>query len=131
MGQIFSSQEFLKAYRIIDNENDGIFVGVISPKPENKLSGQAIRFGNSKLYRLEFFEKSDSNLIYKFEEGTELKFYKRADSEIIVSYSNPAQDLHVTKTWVHKDFWKNPSWGLLSTELDEIGKFIGPTEFNK
>jgi hypothetical protein len=124
MGQKFSSQEFLKSDRIIDNENDGIYVGVISPKPENELSGQAIRFGDSRLYRLEFFEKSDSNLTYKFESGSELKFYKRPNSEIIVSYSNPDQDLNVTKTWAHKDFWKNPSWGSLSTELDEIGKFI-------
>jgi len=131
MGQQFSSQEFLKADRIIDNENDGIFVGIISPKPESVISGQAIRFGNSNLYRLEFFEKSDSNLIYKFESNTELKFYKRPDSTIIVSYKNPDQDLNVTKTWAHKDFWKNPKWGDLSQELDEIGQFIGPTKFNK
>lgn len=124
MGQKLSNQEYLKSDRIIDNENDGIFVGIISPKPKLEISGQAIRFGNSGLYRLEFFEKSDSNLTYKFEGMSELKFYKRPDSTIIVNYSCPDRNLNVSKTWEHGEFWKNLSWGPLSAELDQIGDFI-------
>lgn len=130
-----SFHETLKADRIIDHENGGIYVGVIGPKDSSKLSGQAIRFGNSRLYRLEYFEKSDSNLTYTFDSNAQLKFYKRpivstsdnkSESTIIVNYSCPDQDLNVTQTWIHSKLWKNPKWGELSTELDEIGKFIGP-----
>ena len=105
-------------------ESNGIYVGIVSPKNDNKISGQAIRFGNSKLYRLEFFEKSDTNLTFKFENNSELKFYKSPDSTIIINYKCPDLNLNVSKTWVHVDFWKNPSWGGLSEELDTIGKFI-------
>jgi len=111
-------------YRIIDNENGGIYVGVLAPKDNSKLSGQAIRFGNSKLYRLDFFEKSNSNLTYKFESNAELKFYKRPDSTIIVNYICPDQNLNINQIWAHKEFWKNLSWNNLSIELDEIGEFI-------
>ncbi len=122
------SFESLKSDRIIDNENDGIYVGIIGTKTTNPLTSQAIRFGWGPLYRLEYFEKSDTNLTYKFESNTELKFYKTPESEIIVSYSNPNTNLNVTKKWLHKDFWKNPSWGPCSAQLDEIGKLIDSTK---
>ena len=116
--------EFFKADRIIDNENGGIYVGILSDNPNLKLSEQAIRFGNSKLYRLNFFEKSNSNLTYKFESNAELKFYKSTISTIIVNYICPDQNLNVNQIWTHKKFWKNLSWNNLSIELDEIGDFI-------
>jgi hypothetical protein len=124
MGLTISQLETLKAERIIDNENGGIFVGIINPLPTNPLTSQAIRFGQNELARLETFESSNTNLTYNFERNIKLKFIKTPSGSIVISYYNPELNLHEMKEWNHKQFWKNLSWGSASTKLDEIGELI-------
>ncbi len=124
MGNKSSQLESLKSDRIIDNENGGIFVGIVASRPSNPLTSQAIRFGQDDLARLEFFESSETNLTYIFERDIKVKFLKTPSGSLILNYSNPALNLNVTKEWAHKDFWKNPSWGSASSQLDQIGELI-------
>ena len=62
MGNLYS--EHLKLDRLIDNDNK-IFLGIVSPKFSNPLSTQAIKIGhNGKIFRLE--KLLETNTFRKF-----------------------------------------------------------------
>jgi hypothetical protein len=124
MGTTSSQFEFLKAERIIDNENEGVFIGISQPDLTNPLSSQAIRFGQNDLAKLILFTSSKGTLTYTFEHEIELKFLKTPSGSIVISYANPALNLNVRKEWAHRNFWKNLSWGSASTQFDQIGELI-------
>jgi hypothetical protein len=101
---------------------DTIRIGVIGrSNPDNPLSSQAIRLGDSEAYRLQSFQDGKDSLTYNFEKGVCLTLMKRRDS---IVYNLKTPEFDVTKEM-------NPSIvriykpiGLASEELDKIGELF-------
>jgi hypothetical protein len=124
MGIIFSNNELLHE-RIIDATNFGnIKVGITeSEEKSNPLSKQKIKF-NNKISELKFFTKTESNLIYEFDDEITLKFYKNNEGDIIYNFNYPNLKINFTK---HMDDIIIKWYDLInqnSSELDEIYNFI-------
>jgi hypothetical protein len=101
---------------------DTIRVGVIgNSNPENPLSTQAIRLGDSDAYRLQSFQDGKDSLTYTFEKGVCLTLMKHRDS---IVYHLKTPELDVTKE-IHPSIVKMyKPIGLASEELDKMSKLF-------
>jgi hypothetical protein len=106
--------DFLPASRSEDN----IRVGIIgNSDPENPLSHQAIRFGDSDAYRLQSFTKGENTLTYTFEKNVNLTLMKRRDS---ILYNLKTPEFDVTREINPTIVRMYKSIGMASDELDNI-----------
>lgn len=97
---------------------DTIRVGVIgNSDPQNPLSHQAIRLGDSDAYRLQSFTQTPDALSYKFEKDVNLTLMKRRDSII---YNLKTPELDVTRE-INPSITKMfKTISVASDELDKI-----------
>ena len=96
-----------------------IRVGIVSQDdPQNPLSRQAIRLGDSDTYRLKSFQESADSLQYTFEKGVSLTLMKRHDS---VLYNLKTPELDVTREVYPGIVKMYKPIGMVSEELDKIG----------
>jgi hypothetical protein len=69
-------------YKVIRTIDSGVQLIYMWTDSENPLSKQAICIGE-KMYKLEYFTKTPTNLIYEFEKDVVLRFYIRKYDVII------------------------------------------------
>jgi hypothetical protein len=101
---------------------DTIRVGVIgNTNPENPLSGQAIRIGDSEAYRLQSFQDGKDSLTYTFEKDVRLTVMKHRDS---IVYNLKTPDLDVTKEINPSIVKMYKPIGMASEELDKMGQLF-------
>lgn len=120
-------KECLRIERIIASECDflpentvenTIRVGVIgNSNPENPLSNQAIRLGNSEAYRLQSFQDGKESLTYTFEKGVSLTLMKRRDS---IVYNLKTPEINVTREVYPGILKMYKPIGMVSDELDKM-----------
>lgn len=101
---------------------DTIRVGILAQKdPNNPMSGQAIRLGDSEAYRLQSLQEGTDSLHYTFEKGISLTLMKRRESII---YNLKTPDLDVTREIYPGIVKMYKPIGMASEELDKIGKLF-------
>lgn len=126
MGNTITPVTFL-SFRTIDKD-DGVFVGIGGDNDiGNPMSKQKLYIRNDSYNKLKFFTKTDTNLIYEFENNITLQFYKNIDG-IYYNLKYPKKNINKTKLidlTIIEYFTKIE---LCSNELDQIYYFIKPTE---
>lgn len=101
---------------------DTIRVGVIgNADPQNPLSHQAIRLGDSEAYRLQSFSKGSDSLTYSFEKGVNLTLMKRRDS---IVYNLKTPEFDVTREVYPGIVKMYKPISMASDELDKIGELF-------
>lgn len=115
---IVGSCDFIETKSDIDKN---IRVGVLGhDDPENPLSNQALKIGDSEPYRLKAFVENKDQLIYTFEKDVNLTVMKRRGS-IVFHLKTP--DLDVTKEVDPAITRMYKTIDMASDEIDKIGKF--------
>jgi hypothetical protein len=105
----------------LPSEEKNILIGVsgISRDEMNPLAHQAIRLGNSELYKLVNFQEGTSTLTYEFEKNVSLNIMRSKDKLI---YNIKTPELHITREIdpMLVKFYK--PIGMASAEFDKIEK---------
>ena len=115
---IASGCNYLRPNRL----EDTIRIGVIgNGDPQNPLSSQAIRLGDSEAYRLQSFQDGKDSLSYTFEKGVRLTLMRRRDS---ITYNLKTPELDVTRIIYPGLVKMYKPIGMASEELDKIGELF-------
>lgn len=114
---VVGSCDFIKTEGEYDNN---IKVGILgNGDPENPLSNQAIKIGNSEPYRLVSFIESPDQLVYKFEKNVNFTLMKRRGS-VVFHLETP--ELNVTKEVDPRITKLYKTIDMGSLEIDKIEK---------
>ena len=105
----------------LPSEEKNILIGVsgISRDEMNPLAHQAIRIGNSELYKLVNFQEGTSTLTYEFEKNVSLNIMRSKDT-IIYNVKTPEIQITREADPLLIKFYK--PIGMASAELDKIEK---------
>jgi hypothetical protein len=105
----------------LQSEDNNILIGVtgIAKDEANPLANQAIRIGNSDLYKLINFKEGLTSVTYEFEKDVSLNIM-RSDKKLIYNIKTP--ELQITREIdpLLVKFYK--PIGMASAELDRIEK---------
>jgi hypothetical protein len=105
----------------LPSEDNNILIGVvgISRDETNPLAHQAIRIGNSDLYKLVNFQEGTSTLTYEFEKNVSLNIM-RSKEKLIYNIQTPEIQITREVDPLLVKFYK--PIGMASAELDKIDK---------
>ena len=105
----------------LPSEDNNILIGVvgISRDETNPLAHQAIRIGNSDLYKLVNFQEGTSTLTYEFEKNVSLNIM-RSKEKLIYNIQTPEIQITREVDPLLVKFYK--PIGMASAEFDKIDK---------
>lgn len=120
MSKFFTSHDTPRTYTEFHQIDNDIHTVILENTiNDNPLTNQGIKFGN-KTYRLVFFEKSPTNLSYKFEKDISLKFYYQ-NNYVLIWIINPKIKMNVIRVWSEK---QNIVWREAYKELNYINSLL-------
>lgn len=119
--KINKDKEYMTIERVISADLP-IYIGICGRnKTDNPLAHQCIRIGTKNPCSLVFFNHSNDNLKYEFEDNTILEFMKKDDKILYHIKTQNHNETHTLNETIRKTF-KTISLG--SDELDKIHEFI-------
>lgn len=109
----------------MDIDGNNVVVGISRDKLDNPnpFSHQGIRIGNGDIHTLKYFEQSNDNIKYEFENDTTFRLFKKNND---IYYNVTTKDYNITNKLdpVIPKFYKTIDMHNCSDEIDKIGDFI-------